>query len=354
MANLEGFKKVSGPTIIGGGTTTIGGAPKSSVISTVRSSTHSTDIAKPSSVISEPLAQPVKKEESTYVQAAITTAPNELKLPPKPVVEEQKSKPNEQPVVIEKTTSEYFNPLSEQVYEKQANPKESFNEVFTNARNIFLKEPKAQAATQASPLIAPVVPNTQIQQFGVSTLAENQKKSGSFGFGKTSKVYRVPVYFAVVALITAIFATATIYFVNKQTGSQSQAATVSASSDVTTQSIKAITYLAKNSLDENKKSQTEFKKGDPIQICIDFAEQVSTSQIEIKINRGVDDGSQQEILSTKFNAAGTDVRCLPFVGSLAVAGKYTVLLNNSIEAVENFKKVADTKFVITEAPTLVQ
>ena len=78
MANLEGFKKVSGPTIIGGGATIIGSSTPHST-TPMKSSTppvQKTSIEADKNTIIHHGSQTIQSQSTNQ----------ELKLPPKPVV----------------------------------------------------------------------------------------------------------------------------------------------------------------------------------------------------------------------------------------------------------------------------
>jgi hypothetical protein len=354
MTSLDSVKRGSGPTIIGGSKPAQSAQPIASVPKQTQINTEVTRPVAPV-IVSQPKTPEAKLPEVALIKseipAIVAKLPpvNELKLPPKPIaplVQEQVVAQPSQPVV--------HNNEAAYISDK---PHASLKSVVFGAREVFVKKqteniPDVEPVTEPKEELVLPQPAAPAQaanienNFPVLNPRESIVNEEVAKPVVTKKTHRIPVYFAIFALVGALGAVGATYFLTRSPSATTQAST---SSSQSANSITATTYLAKNSLDPDKKEQAEFKKSDPIQVCINYESQPNTSVIEIKITREVDGGSQLEIISTRLNAVGTDTRCLPFTGVQAVAGKYTVTLGNAIDSASVFKKVAESKFVIIDA-----
>lgn len=376
MSTLDSIKKGSGKTVIGGAPTdkahqqsknvaitplTISATkPASTVIGSAtttnyRAEEKDREVIKPAPAVTEQQApvQPVKlppRPETPFFTTR-PTAPSEAVPPPAP-----------KEVVIDNTVyeSEKRVPLATMVTQ-------GARKVFTDSQAVSkpVEESLSEIAAVVQsvekmvlPEINPAALEHQLESIptpGNTTSDYSPANPPLFKIEKTrkSRASRVPIYASLLALTLALSTVAVSWYYGDKTnltGAQAADSSTSSSSQSSiTSPINVTTYLAKNSLDPNKVEATSFKRGEPIQVCINYSSQPSTSIIEIKITRTVDAGSQLEIISTKLNAVGTDVRCLPFTGVQATEGAYTVTLANATDVSSPFKKVGQAIFNITAA-----
>lgn len=374
MANFDSVKKGNGPTVIG--------APKNGPL--ISNHSVSSTPTQPSQQVvatqeAPKLALPPRPSISQKIDNTINTIP--LPLPPKPIHEstsaEKKVSEGVQPVIIKaapitppspsRSAYNQLPPLPPKPIQKNNKQTESelvsqpaltsesennnskqnslpLPSVSDTARSLFLGLDKTQTSNAYTGVPANIIQSIALN--GADSVT-SQTPSADFKIKKPrSSLRNLPIAFAALTLVFSLAAAGVTWYLNYSSTPHTQASTQS--SVQTTGNVAITTYLSNSAVESDKKEQTAFLVSDPIQICIRYEQQQTNTAMQIKLLREVDGGSQLEITSARINASGTDTRCLPFTGVQAKEGKYTVEVSTAPDSTSAFKKVADSKFTITQ------